>query len=857
MIGMRLNEGRSGLRQVSGRALGVMSALLLLLVSCSDGVTEPEEVPRVAAELRIVEPAAAVVKDSGEPLVLGATGRDGLGQPFSSESFVWSSDLQGTLGQGETVTVTTLGSGTHWVVVQVDAGVDGLLRDSVDVVIQPPAEHFERDITPEEVDTGFVFGQIMIRYSSEEPSAEVIAELNREYGFSGQRMVAPDVYMATIQLSDPGAETEPLVQDISGHPEVAAAALNLISSSPLLPEVLPAVASPYASEIPNHFWEVAVDGLWAQLAGSGHEEFGSGSRIAVIDTGVDLNNPAFTHVNWVSPRYAPSANVSEDERSRVADNDGHGTMVTSVLVARADSLLGVAPHADVIPIKLCRDYPLIGCQWTLEHVTRALDWARTAEAQIVNVSFGSRPSDRNEAAAEVLDGAFARLAAAGALAVVAAGNVPTGETWDGVNSYGQVAARHGHMVVGASDETSGTVWQQSPDGPEVDVLAPGTSITVAEVGGGTRTTNGTSFSAPLVAGLAALHLQSGASPGALRETLRDWTVEFGAPGTTSAVGRVIGGLFLSNIWVDDVDASSLPAGEEVHLTLFGRNLSPPVRLLANGQEISYSRRIGVTTVEARFQVPSSGVVAFEVQHPAGLSFVYEMPVREIVQFSLTVEKVGAGTVTSSPPGIEISESGDSDTAQFEEGTTVTLTATPAEGWQVESWSGACSGSAVTCIVTMSQDREVGVSFDRDATALVGRWRLVEVDGQSLPIPSRVYSTEDPGCEIFDTLEEWVISADGAFYSTRRHDRFGGHTCASHGSYGEDRFYGHWTPGFFFEHYTHTHAQYHNGQLLGQRYYDPPVISGRHRYFFSGGDLWTRPMFTNDRPLYRWVRVDGQ
>src|SRR4029077_3252737 len=78
--------------------------------------------------------------------------------------------------------------------------------------------------------------------------------------------------------------------------------------------------------------------------------------------------------------------------------------------------------------------------------------------------------------------------------------------------------------------------------------------------------------------------------------------------------------------------------------------------------------------------------------------------------SLQVTVGGSGTVTSSPAGINCSGStGCSQT--FANGTRITLTAAPATGNAFSSWSGACSGTATTCTVTMTAPTlTVGATF---------------------------------------------------------------------------------------------------------------------------------------------------
>jgi hypothetical protein len=86
---------------------------------------------------------------------------------------------------------------------------------------------------------------------------------------------------------------------------------------------------------------------------------------------------------------------------------------------------------------------------------------------------------------------------------------------------------------------------------------------------------------------------------------------------------------------------------------------------------------------------------------------------QLPQKGLTVSKLGSGdgTVTTSPGGIDC---GPTCSSTFNDGSTVTLTATPAEhssftGWQVTGSPGACPGTG-TCSVTMSASQAVSATF---------------------------------------------------------------------------------------------------------------------------------------------------
>lgn len=76
---------------------------------------------------------------------------------------------------------------------------------------------------------------------------------------------------------------------------------------------------------------------------------------------------------------------------------------------------------------------------------------------------------------------------------------------------------------------------------------------------------------------------------------------------------------------------------------------------------------------------------------------------------LTVARAGAGTgtVTSSPAGIDC---GQTCSAIFTEGGSITLTATAAAGSTFTGWSGACAGTAATCTLTLTGNETATATF---------------------------------------------------------------------------------------------------------------------------------------------------
>jgi uncharacterized repeat protein (TIGR03803 family) len=105
----------------------------------------------------------------------------------------------------------------------------------------------------------------------------------------------------------------------------------------------------------------------------------------------------------------------------------------------------------------------------------------------------------------------------------------------------------------------------------------------------------------------------------------------------------------------------------------------------------------------------------------------------VVQFTLTVARngTGSGTVTSNPAGVNC---GSTCSALFNQGTSVTLTATAESGSSFAGWSGeGCSGNG-TCTVSMTVARNVTAMFN--VTSVSGL-RFVPVS------PCRVMDTRLP------------------------------------------------------------------------------------------------------------------
>ncbi len=101
---------------------------------------------------------------------------------------------------------------------------------------------------------------------------------------------------------------------------------------------------------------------------------------------------------------------------------------------------------------------------------------------------------------------------------------------------------------------------------------------------------------------------------------------------------------------------------------------------------------------------------------------------QINENTLTVSVVGLGTVTSTDGFINCPGT---CSHIYQHNANVTLNATPAGGWTLGSWGGACSGNG-SCNVTMSQNQSVSATFTQNTYSLTvsatGNGSVTSTDG---------------------------------------------------------------------------------------------------------------------------------
>ncbi|MBT2446998.1 type VII secretion-associated serine protease mycosin [Streptomyces sp. ISL-43] len=232
-----------------------------------------------------------------------------------------------------------------------------------------------------------------------------------------------------------------------------------------------------------------LDELWAQT--KGRSEDGKSVRVAVIDTGVDRVNPQLGDALDIGA----GRDYLDPGGDGTHDTVGHGTKVAGLIAARpkpGTGFVGLAPEATVIPIRQ-NDGQGSG---NAETLGEAIGHAVAKGAQVINIS---QDTDARLAPDSELGRAVEKAVEADVVVIASAGN-------DGLSGRKRPtypAAFPGVLAVGSSDRNNERAAFSQP-GSFIGIAAPGVDMVSTVPGFGQCVDNGTSFSAPYVAGVAAL-----------------------------------------------------------------------------------------------------------------------------------------------------------------------------------------------------------------------------------------------------------------------------------------------------------------------------------------------------------------
>jgi subtilisin family serine protease len=237
---------------------------------------------------------------------------------------------------------------------------------------------------------------------------------------------------------------------------------------------------------------------------------GDGTAVALIDTGVDPTHPMFAD-RIVEEACFSAGNDCPNGQSRMLgpgaaipcaiSGCGHGTRVAGIAVGDdpGGTLIGVAPHADLIVVQVFSDVAGAPGAYTsdiLAAYQHILGLTAFYSIASVNLSLGGDPFTSEascDQAASAQYAAVALLRGVGVITVAAAGNEALTNALTSPaclsNVIGVGSTSNGDAISGFSNSAS-----------FLGMLAPGEAVRTARNGGGNASASGTSMATPHVTG---------------------------------------------------------------------------------------------------------------------------------------------------------------------------------------------------------------------------------------------------------------------------------------------------------------------------------------------------------------------
>lgn len=359
--------------------------------------------------------------------------------------------------------------------------------------------------------------------------------------------------------------------------DIASLGANPLVSIPSSPTAQDRAAQ---NEVP--FRNEALDFLGAS---GDRGNWGRGVTVAILDTGIDAD------ATFGAGRVR-ALDIGLGLSPGTGREDGHGTAVGALAAGMATDAPGVAPAANLLSIRVTDANGTSDLFTLSQGIVAAVD----AGAKVINISLGGYSGGA------VLDRALTYAEQAGVVVVAAAGN-------DQAAQLAWPAADPRVVSVGAVDRAEQQV-SFSNAGEQLTLTAPGYGVQTAWLNGQRVYIDGTSASAPFVAGsIAALLSQNpGLTPRQAADLLARTASDAGAPGADPAFGRGIVNL-----------ATALNVGNPTYVD---------------------------TAVSSHYYNPATQQMEFVVQNRSG---------RPITGLTLSVSN-GTTTTTQTVPSLSIGES---------------------------------------------------------------------------------------------------------------------------------------------------------------------------------------------------------
>ncbi|MAM83698.1 MAG: peptidase S8 [Acidobacteria bacterium] len=290
---------------------------------------------------------------------------------------------------------------------------------------------------------------------------------------------------------------------------------------------------------------------------------GKGIIVGVIDSGIDLESDEFDGRIHASTKDVAGNGTADDQ-------NGHGTAVSFVVAGKRDGSAshGIAYEATIAAYRADDPGSCASgdCEFWSTDIARGLDEARQAGAKIVNISLGGNMTTQQ------MRSAIDRATSAGMIIIFSAGNDGNAEPGAFALVANDAVAR-GQVIIAGSVNSADTISgfsNRAGQQNEYYLAAVGEGVIAPNHEGELRRWAGTSFSAPTIAGAAALLMQAfpNLSAADVVDILLTTARDAGATGTDEIYGRGI----------LDLTKAFSPAGT----TSIAGNTSAVVDLQSNG-----------------------------------------------------------------------------------------------------------------------------------------------------------------------------------------------------------------------------------------------------------------------------------
>jgi subtilisin family serine protease len=496
-----------------------------------------------------------------------------------------------------------------------------------------------------------------------------------------------------------------------------------------------------------HLQKVQAPQAWDLTTGS------NTITIAILDTGVEPTHPD------LAGKLVSGWNFY-DNNSDTSDQLGHGTAVAGAAAAISDNTNGVASLAWgclIMPIRITDT----NGNTALSTIATALSWAADHGARVANLSYSVSWSSTVKSAAQY-------FMSKGGLTTISSGNDGKFYTWAD-NPY--------VLTVTATDSTDViTTW--STTGDNIDICAPGVNVLTTATGGRYGNASGTSFSAPIVAGVAALVLSINPSLTGtqLRTLLEQSADDLGPVGWDTGYGYGRVNAYKAVLAAGGNPADTTPPTVSLNSPTNGSIVSATITARANAND-----NVGVAKVElyldgalAGSSASASPTFSWDTTNSTNGTHILWAKAYDAAGNSGTSTSV---TVTVQNPGLDITPPAVSVSAPLEGATvsgltSVTVNASDNVGVTRIEWylDGGLAGSTTTVPASFSWKTTGSTNGSHsiqakayDAAGNVGVSSLVTVTVQNAlkaPPASRITSPSAGAAISAKSTKVYVAATDG-------------------------------------------------------------------------------------------------